>query len=175
MRADLRGSALEQWEDTLHLAGINIARLKYPIDDSRIGEFARDLDLTTGIAERSEGFGWRVKLEKWQRDRHPGVWRSYDHPQHDRVARCRRPGAPHLEHGAQALLKPTREVAFRHEDGAFRHVVGGRRAPAGSKRGQRPTGSAQRTRQQRPCVRLVAPAASEALAARPLRVSSRGK
>lgn len=45
----------------MHLAEINIARLKHPIDDPRIAEFARNLDLVNGIAERSEGFVWRLK------------------------------------------------------------------------------------------------------------------
>lgn len=47
----------------MHLAEINIARLKYPIDDPQVAEFARNLDLVNGIAERSEGFIWRLKDE----------------------------------------------------------------------------------------------------------------
>jgi hypothetical protein len=47
----------------LHLAELNIARLKYPLDDPRIAEFADNLDLVNGIAERSPGFVWRLKDE----------------------------------------------------------------------------------------------------------------
>ena len=43
----------------MHLAELNIARLKYPIDDPRVAEFADNLDLVNGIAERSPGFVWR--------------------------------------------------------------------------------------------------------------------
>lgn len=45
----------------MHLAELNIARLKHPIDDPRIAEFARNLDRVNGIAERSPGFVWRLK------------------------------------------------------------------------------------------------------------------
>jgi len=47
----------------LHLAELNIARLKYPLDDPRVAEFADNLDLVNGIAERSPGFVWRLKDE----------------------------------------------------------------------------------------------------------------
>ena len=45
----------------MHLAELNIARLKYPFEDPRVAEFADNLDLVNGIAERSEGFVWRLK------------------------------------------------------------------------------------------------------------------
>ena len=47
----------------MHLAELNIARLKYPFDDPRVAEFADNLDLVNGIAERSPGFVWRLKDE----------------------------------------------------------------------------------------------------------------
>ena len=47
----------------MHLAELNIARLKYPFDDPRVAEFADNLDLINGIAERSPGFVWRLKDE----------------------------------------------------------------------------------------------------------------
>lgn len=43
----------------MHLAELNIARLKYDFEDPRVAEFAENLDLVNGIAERSEGFVWR--------------------------------------------------------------------------------------------------------------------
>ena len=47
----------------MHLAELNIARLKYPLDDPKVAEFADNLDLVNGIAERSPGFVWRLKDE----------------------------------------------------------------------------------------------------------------
>jgi hypothetical protein len=47
----------------LQLAELNIARLKYPLDDPRVAEFANNLDLVNTIAERSDGFVWRLKDE----------------------------------------------------------------------------------------------------------------
>ena len=47
----------------MHLAELNIARLKYTLDDVRVAPFVKALDLVNGIAERSEGFVWRLKDE----------------------------------------------------------------------------------------------------------------
>lgn len=47
----------------MQLAEINVARLRYPLDDPRIADFADNLDLVNGLAERSEGFLWRLKDE----------------------------------------------------------------------------------------------------------------
>ncbi|WP_417838733.1 DUF3291 domain-containing protein [Tritonibacter scottomollicae] len=43
----------------MHLAEINIARLKHDADDDRVADFMNALDLVNGIAERSKGFQWR--------------------------------------------------------------------------------------------------------------------
>jgi hypothetical protein len=45
----------------MHLAELNIARLKYPFDDPRVAEFANNLERVNGVAERSDGFVWRLK------------------------------------------------------------------------------------------------------------------
>lgn len=45
----------------MHLAQLNIARLKYPFEDPRVADFAANLDRVNGIAERSAGFVWRLK------------------------------------------------------------------------------------------------------------------
>ncbi len=47
----------------MHLAQLNIARLKHPIDDSRIADFVANLERINGLAERSPGFVWRLKDE----------------------------------------------------------------------------------------------------------------
>ncbi|HKK97690.1 MAG TPA: DUF3291 domain-containing protein [Marivita sp.] len=42
-----------------HLAEINIARLRHPLDDPRVAKFSDNIDRVNGIAERSDGFVWR--------------------------------------------------------------------------------------------------------------------
>ena len=46
-----------------HLAQINIAHLKAPIDDPMIADFVSDLDRINLLAEQSKGFIWRLKDE----------------------------------------------------------------------------------------------------------------
>ena len=46
---------------TRHLAQLNIGRFRYPTDDPRMAGFMNVLDLVNGLAERSEGFVWRLK------------------------------------------------------------------------------------------------------------------
>ena len=47
----------------MHLAELNIARLKYDLDDPRVADFVNNLDRVNAVAERSEGFVWRLKDE----------------------------------------------------------------------------------------------------------------
>lgn len=47
---------------TQHLAELNIARLKYDIEDPRVADFVNNLDRVNGVAERSDGFVWRLEL-----------------------------------------------------------------------------------------------------------------
>ncbi|SON54912.1 hypothetical protein HDIA_1371 [Hartmannibacter diazotrophicus] len=47
----------------MHLAELNIARLRHPLDDPRTAEFADNLDRVNGIADRMPGFVWRLKDE----------------------------------------------------------------------------------------------------------------
>jgi hypothetical protein len=46
---------------TRHLAELNIGRVRYPLDDPRMVEFVDNLALVNGLAERSQGFVWRLK------------------------------------------------------------------------------------------------------------------
>ena len=48
---------------TSHIAQLNIGRFRYPTDDQRMSEFMRNLDRVNALAERSEGFVWRLKDE----------------------------------------------------------------------------------------------------------------
>jgi hypothetical protein len=49
--------------ETRHLAQLNIGRFRYPTDDPRMADFMNALDLVNGLAERSNGFVWRLKDE----------------------------------------------------------------------------------------------------------------
>jgi hypothetical protein len=44
-----------------HLAQLNIGRLRYPLEDPRIADFVANLDRINAIADRSEGFVWRLQ------------------------------------------------------------------------------------------------------------------
>jgi hypothetical protein len=46
-----------------HLAQINIARLRAPIDDPLTAEFVAGLEPTNALAEGSPGFVWRLQTE----------------------------------------------------------------------------------------------------------------
>ena len=47
----------------MHLAELNIAKARYLLDDPRIAGFVERLDAVNAVAERSEGFVWRLKDE----------------------------------------------------------------------------------------------------------------
>jgi Domain of unknown function (DUF3291) len=44
-----------------HLAQFNIARIKYPLDDPRMKEFVDNVERVNGLAEKIEGFVWRLQ------------------------------------------------------------------------------------------------------------------
>ena len=46
---------------TGHIAQLNIGRFRYPTDDPRMAAFMMNLDRINALAERSEGFVWRLK------------------------------------------------------------------------------------------------------------------
>ena len=46
-----------------HLAQLNIGKLLHPIDHPAIAEFADNLDRINALAEKSQGFVWRLKDE----------------------------------------------------------------------------------------------------------------
>ena len=49
---------------THHLAQVNIARLKAPIDDPLLSDFVAQLDGINALAERSPGFVWRLQSDE---------------------------------------------------------------------------------------------------------------
>ncbi|MBO6719501.1 MAG: DUF3291 domain-containing protein [Rhizobiaceae bacterium] len=52
----VKGSAMQ-------LAEINIAKLKYPLDDPRVAGFVDNLDRVNAVADRMDGFVWRLQDE----------------------------------------------------------------------------------------------------------------
>ena len=44
----------------MHLAELNIGRFRYPTTDPRMAEFMNNLDRVNAVAERSDGFVWRL-------------------------------------------------------------------------------------------------------------------
>ena len=47
----------------MHLAQLNIGRFRYPTDDPRMAGFMDNLERVNAIADRSEGFVWRLQDE----------------------------------------------------------------------------------------------------------------
>jgi heme-degrading monooxygenase HmoA len=45
----------------MHLAQLNVGRLRYPLDDPRLAEFMDNLDRVNALAERMPGFVWRLQ------------------------------------------------------------------------------------------------------------------
>lgn len=45
----------------MNLAQLNVARLKYPFEDPRVADFAANLDRVNALADRSDGFVWRLQ------------------------------------------------------------------------------------------------------------------
>ena len=48
---------------TTHIAQLNIGRFRFPTDDPRMAGFMTNLDRVNALAERSQGFVWRLKDE----------------------------------------------------------------------------------------------------------------
>lgn len=45
----------------MNLAQFNISKIKYPLDDSRMQEFVENVELINSLADRIDGFVYRVK------------------------------------------------------------------------------------------------------------------
>ncbi len=59
-----------------HLAQFNIARVRYPLDDPRMKEFVDNVERINGLAEKIEGFVWRLQDDTG----HAMNMRVYDDP-----------------------------------------------------------------------------------------------
>lgn len=47
-----------------HLAQLNIARMKFPIESPGMKDFVDNLDTVNGLADRAPGFVWRLQTEE---------------------------------------------------------------------------------------------------------------
>src|SRR5690349_16158145 len=47
----------------VHLAQLNIGRLRWPVDDPRVRPFVEQLDAVNALAESTPGFVWRLTAE----------------------------------------------------------------------------------------------------------------
>ena len=46
---------------TIHIAQLNIGRFRYSTGDPRMADFMMNLDRINALAERTDGFVWRLK------------------------------------------------------------------------------------------------------------------
>jgi len=46
-----------------HLAQLNIAKMKFPLDDSRMSEFVDNLERINALADNAPGFVWRLQTD----------------------------------------------------------------------------------------------------------------
>ncbi len=59
-----------------HLAEFNIARIRYPLDDPRMAEFVDNVERVNRLAEKIDGFVWRLQDDSG----HAMNMRVYDDP-----------------------------------------------------------------------------------------------
>ena len=57
------GHAVGRHNRDVHLAQLNVARLRAPMDDPSIDDFRNNLTRLNGLAERSPGYVWRLQDE----------------------------------------------------------------------------------------------------------------
>jgi len=50
----------------MHLAEFNFGTLNYPFDDPRIADFQDNIAMVNKVAERSDGFVWRIEDEEME-------------------------------------------------------------------------------------------------------------
>lgn len=48
-------------QPAFHLAQVNIARARFPIDDARMADFMSRLDAINALADQADGFVWRLQ------------------------------------------------------------------------------------------------------------------
>lgn len=73
---DSKAPALRMSGEGRDLAQFNIGRIRYPLDDPRMKDFADNVERINGLAEKIEGFVWRLQDETG----HAMNMRVYDDP-----------------------------------------------------------------------------------------------
>lgn len=51
-------------DKSFHLAQFNIARMRAPLDDPMMADFVAQLDYINSVADRAEGFVWRMQTDE---------------------------------------------------------------------------------------------------------------
>jgi Domain of unknown function (DUF3291) len=109
---------------TLHLAQLNIGRIRYSLDDPRMADFVNNLDRVNAIAEHTPGFVWRLQDDSGNAT----AIHAFDDPRmllkHVHVGIGRRAGTFRLADGPQAYLRSPTGMVRAAGSAALRHVVG---------------------------------------------------
>ena len=117
MRAETAGG-----RPMTHVAQLNIGRFRHPTDDPRMSAFMNNLDRVNALAERSDGFVWRLKDESNNAtairpagDPTTAVNLTVWVKRQSARAFC-------LGHGSQAVLQSQGRVVREAGQAALRHV-----------------------------------------------------
>src|SRR5258707_9428018 len=89
----------------LHLAQLNIGRIRYSLDDPRMADFVNNLDRVNAIAEHTPGFVWRLQDDSGNATAIHAFRRPAHALEHVRVGIGRRAGTFRLADGPQAYLR----------------------------------------------------------------------
>ena len=116
---------------TSHIAQLNIGRFRYPTDDPRMADFMNNLDRVNALAERSEGFVWRLKDDS----NNATAIRPFDRSEYGGqpvgLGKRRSAGALCLGRRCTSSFYGRKRDWFdKLGTSAFRHVVDSRRASA---------------------------------------------
>src|SRR5262245_44836510 len=137
----------------LHLAQLNIGRIRHPLDDPRMADFVNNLDRVNAIAEHTPGFVWRLQDDSGNAT----AIHAFDDPrtlEHVGVGIGRSAGTFCVADGAQAYLRPPDRVVRAAGAAALRHVAGASGSSARCRGGQGPARASVGAWTERLCVRL---------------------
>ena len=158
-----------------HLAQLNVGRLRYDIDDPRMADFVGNLARVNALADRAEGFVWRLQDDGGNAT----SFRPYDDPRiainmsvWESVEALER----YVWQTVHKRFYGRRREWFEEFEGPyFRDVVGAGRTQAQHRGGSRAARSPQAARSERTCFRLGGLACRAALEVGALRIVERNK
>ena len=119
-----------------HIAQLNIGRFRFATDDARMAGFMQNLDRVNALAERSEGFVWRLKDDSNNATAFRPFSRPRDGGEPFGVGKRRGAGKVRVEHGSRPLLQRQGGVVRQSDGSAFRHVDDSGRTHTDAGRGQ---------------------------------------